>query len=283
MSKEEKENIGDIIIDRKQKIREICKKFDKEDVFELLFPIEEKVYKILEDHAFAPLIGVICDWQIKSQLAYEIPLWFIDKLGSLEPDIVLKKEENGIRNLLESYFIDFKHVKCPPNKWLINTSRYIKNALKYFKDKNTDPIRIFEDTEYSAVEIYFKLRIISGIGIKKASMVVRDFVYRSEGLIKRHPWFDQIKKIRPNFKVTEKEYTIVPVDTHVSRVFRKVFKNILNKRWEHNDIQLLARYIFPEFPAKVDFLFWYVGRKYCKGRKPMCSNCPLMSICDSVV
>ena len=249
--------------------------------------LSKEEQEVLAEYPFAPLIGVICDQQIKWEYACKIPRVFLNKIGSLEPDAILKVGVDGIREILKSYF-DSGYGKFPRRmknkdreKWLKNVSEWIIGALKYFKDKKTDPIKIFTKKEkYTAIEVYFTLRAINGIGTKKASMVVRDFIYCSKGLVKDNPWFNQIRKISPNFEVIDDSYTLVPVDVQVKKVFRRVFRNILNKEWEYDDIQLLARYIFPEFPAKIDSLFHSVGRKYCKDRKPNCSECPLGDICD---
>ncbi len=133
---------------------------------------------------------------------------------------------------------------------------------------------MFENREYSCIELYFMFRNIPGIGEKNASVLVRDFIYRENGLMPRHPWFDQIKEKLPNFKVTDegKEYIPIPIDVHVRKVASRVFKNIgwipWYLYWKYRktdqvdkDIQLIARFIFPEFPARIDTLFWNVGRK----------------------
>jgi len=152
---------------------------------------------------------------------------------------------------------------------------------------------MFNDREYNAIELYFSFRSIPGIGEKNASVLVRDFLYREAGLLERHPWYDQIKQKQPNFKVTDegKECIPIPIDVNVRKVASRVFKNIKwipwHLYWKHKktdqvdkDIQFLARCIFPEFPARIDTLFFNVGRRWCEERKPNCSECPLREVCD---
>ena len=152
---------------------------------------------------------------------------------------------------------------------------------------------MFNDREYNAIELYFSFRSIPGIGEKNASVLVRDFLYREAGLLERHPWYDQIKQKQPNFKVTDegKECIPIPIDVNVRKVASRVFKNIKWIPWYlywkykktyqvDKDIQFLARCIFPEFPARIDTLFWNVGREWCEENDPECNECPLREICD---
>ena len=52
---------------------------------------------------------------------------------------------------------------------------------------------------------------------------------------------------------------------------------------EVQDIQNLARIIYPENPGLVDLLIWKIGREWCVN-PPTCEKdhdvCPLSSICD---
>jgi len=259
----------DKIISKARELRIIVEEFERQTKID--WP--KDIYDVLANHDFAPLIGVICDGQMKVEDAYNIPLWFLKKLRSLEPDVILKE---NIEGLIRSYF-DHKGESKPKN--IPTISKWIREAIKYFKAKNTTPIEIFEDREYLAPEVYFMLRDISGIGPKKANMIVRDFIYMSEGLAGMHPWFDQIKRKRPKFKVAGAELTFVPVDIHVKRVFSRMLGNSLRNLTDY-DIQMFSRLVFPEFPARLDLLLWNVGREYCKRKRPKCSECIIKDICD---
>jgi len=170
--------------------------------------------------------------------------------------------------------------------WIKKTSERIKEAVRQIDN----PVRIFEDREYPASEVYFMLRQISGIGPKKASMIVRDFLYRSMGIAARHPWYDQIVRISPNFKVVGAEQTLVPVDVHVVKIFNRLFgrkwgdwRREQTEHWWDSNIQMFSRVVFPEFPARLDGIMWYVGSNYCRDRNPECSTCLLAKLCDSSV
>jgi hypothetical protein len=255
--------------------------------------LPKEAYDVLANYEFAPLIATICDEGIKGKDAWSMPWWFSKRIGSLEPDDILKED---ISDILKSYF-DSGQGSFPPymseedrQKWLDKISGYIRGALTWFRNRNTTPIKIFENREYEAVEVYFILRGIDGFGPKKASMIVRDFVYMSKGLAERHPWFDQIKDVSPDFKVTGEDKTFVPIDVHVVKVFNRIFgrkwsnwKTEQKEHWWDLDIQMFSKLTFPEFPARLDRLLWYVGVNFCKNdwKWARCSECPINSICDS--
>ena len=239
-------------------------------------------YQVLAEWEFAPLIATICDQEIDAKVACMVPWWLYEKIGSLDPQNLLGR---GVRHLLHDCFSSrYRHFprrmsEKDRREWLDKVSRYIENALKYFIKRNTTPVRIFENREYSATEIYFMVRPISGIGPKKANVIVRDFLYRSCGISKRNPWFDQIVKLYPEFKVVSQEHTLVPTDIHVVKVFNRIFGrrtgNWYKERNEHKwdlDIQMFSRVVFPEFPARIDGLFWYVGSNYCEDKNPKFQN-----------
>jgi endonuclease III len=167
-------------------------------------------------------------------------------------------------------------------------SNAIINTIKFFIKERKSPISMFEDREYSALEVYFMLRRLPGIGPKKANMITRDFIYRSLNISKRHPWFDQIKGMRPNFNVKDERLLDLPIDVHVVKVFNRIFGRKFGK-WSRElpnhilDIVSFSKLVFPELPAKLDEILWQVGREYCSDYNPKCLVCPLKEICETAV
>lgn len=281
----------DNIEKKAEHLRRIVGDFDRKMKDEWWQNFPEDAYRVLNECEFGPLIATLCDEMINTIDAWRIPWWLHEKVGSLDPQSLL---DRGIRDLLDEYFSS-GHGQFPEamdeksrQEWLDRTSKHIENVLKHFLDKNTTPVRMFENREYPATEVYFMLRPLSGIGPKKASMILRDFLYRSYGISKRNPWFDQIVKIYPDFKVISGEHTLVPIDVHVVKVFSRIFGrrsgNWRKEQYEHwwdLDIQMFSRAVFPEFPARIDGLLWYVGSNYCKDKNPECSECIVQRICDS--
>ena len=274
------------IKEKAERLRKLVEDFDQkmQNVWWQNFP--EEAYRVLDEYEFGPLIATICDERVNAADAWKIPWWLLKKIGNLDPENILKE---SVKDLLEEYLTKRSLMDEKSRKdWSSRVSKYIEDALKYFIQRNTTPVRMFGNEEYTPAEVYFMLRPVSGIGPKKANMIARDFLYRSRGIANKHPWFDQIVRIYPNFKVVSGEQTLVPIDVHVVKVFNRIFGrrsgDWLREQREHwwdLDIQMFSRLTFPEFPARIDSLLWYVGSNYCKGKNPSCSECPIRSICDS--
>jgi hypothetical protein len=132
------------------------------------------------------------------------------------------------------------------------------------------------------------LRVIPGIGPKKASMITRDFVYRSLGLVESNAWFDQIKGRNPEFDVTHHHLIITPIDVHVVMVFSRLF-GLKRANWRKlqgnpllvQDVIVFSKLAFPDLPAKLDDFLWNVGRDWCDNDNPLCQECLLRDICDA--
>ncbi len=71
----------------------------------------------------------------------------------------------------------------------------------------------------------------------------------------------------------------IAVDTHVSRVsVRLGFAR--NRRYEEVRRKLMELYN-PKDYYKVHLLLILLGRRYCRARKPLCSQCPVKHLCPS--
>ncbi len=234
------------------------------------------------------LIGAILDQQIKAEHAWAFPRWIYERFGDLNPDIILKIQS---KKLLREYMKD----KWPKRlsqkereKWLNRVNSWLRSALKMFKEMNTDPVNMFENRVYTVQELYFILRQIPGFGPKKTKMIIRDFVYGDLGKMGASSlWYEQIKKVKPNFGIDKNLFALdMPVDIHVKRVFKRfVFGEDYVKRRDEpaivEDILVFSRMAFPDLPAEIDGIFWYVGRTWC-GDNPKCEECPLRKGCGYV-
>lgn len=71
---------------------------------------------------------------------------------------------------------------------------------------------------------------------------------------------------------------VIPVDTHVNRVSKRLGFVTGNADYEkvRRALQLLYS---PEEYLKVHFLLIHHGRKYCKARHPLCLSCPIGNRC----
>lgn len=246
------------------------------------------VSKFLYQNEYAPLIGTICDEQVKAEDAWRFPEWLNSKIGGITPEKIIKLGKKGVRKLLEEYFKD----KWPrgmteesKEKYLNRISGHIVNALKLFMKEGVTPITMFENREYSAAEVYLMLRRLPGIGAKKAKMITKYFQLAGMGILKHYSWFDQIKAKNPEFKVTG--VITPPVDIHVVKVFCRIF-GVNLKDWNRakrssdliQDIEAFSILAFPNAPVVIDEIFWNIGRTYCSEVNPRCSECSLNEICN---
>jgi endonuclease III len=243
----------------------------------------------LAKNEFAPLIGTICDEQINSDDAWDFPEWLHSKIGTFELSKLLDVDYG---KELEEFLKDKWPKGMRENEkqeYIKKTSKAIKDALNFFYKEKKTPVTMFENRPYKALEIYFMLRRIAGIGPKKANMITRDFIYRSLGITNSHAWFDQIKRKLPDFKVEDGNFLDMPIDIHVIKVFNRLFgrKYPSRKGWRSElpnhvqDILAFSKLAFPDLPIKLDQIFWTVGREYCHERNPDCARCLIADICES--
>jgi endonuclease III len=241
----------------------------------------------LAGHEFAPLIATICDETIDADVAWSFPWWLYNKVRSFElPKLLSIDYKEELKEYLREKWSGGREEL---DKYLEKIPKKIVDALKFFEEEGKTPVTIFEDRPYMAVEVYFILRRIPGIGPKKANMITRDFAYSPLGITKSHPWFYQVKKRFPRFEVINANYLEIPIDVHVVKVFKRIFGYTYPMKgdWrkeitpeEVQDIIAFSKLVFPDLPAKLDDIFWNVGRRYCHS-KPKCLDCPIEEICDA--
>jgi len=275
----------DKIKERAENFKRVAEKYPMSQ-----FGIEPKAERFIEENSLAPIIGTICDQEITAEDAWEFPYWLNEKLKlkgkSVSAKSICELSKEELKELLRDYMKNkwpSGMSKSRREKYLNNISRRIIHACKFiFTEYNNEPDNMFKKGIYIVPEIYFLLRVIPGIGPKKATMIARDFA-KGEG-----PWYKgicrRLKGQGINFKVEGKHLSEVPVDIHVVKVFGRVmgeFKNTPKREkfldyWP--DIQNFAKLAFPDFPGKIDEILWSVGREYCHERNPNCKNCPLKDI-----
>ncbi|MEM2197015.1 MAG: hypothetical protein QW290_08040 [Sulfolobales archaeon] len=250
----------------------------------------EVTITFLYQNEYAPLIGTICDEQVKADDAWKFPEWLNGKIGGLTPEKIEKldkSKQRKLRELLEEYF---------KNKWpnwmkeedkrdyLERIPKHILDTMRLLKKEGVTPATMFENREYTAAEVYLMLRRLPGIGPKKAKMIAKHLQLASEDIL-GHPWFTQIKAKNPEFKVTG--IITPPIDVQVVKVFCRIF-GVKRRNWKVvkndpdliQDIEAFSMLAFPDMPATIDEIFWNIGREYCKEEDPRCSECPLNNICD---
>jgi len=72
----------------------------------------------------------------------------------------------------------------------------------------------------------------------------------------------------------------IPVDTHVMRVSKRI--GLAPKSGGYEAVRESLMSVFkPQDYLKVHLLLIKLGRTYCKSRKPLCSECPIRTLCRS--
>ena len=253
-------------------------------------PLNPSQQHFLKQYEFAPLIATICDEMIPAEVAWGFPEWLYNRLGSFELQVLIEVDyEAKLEQYLKEHHERLKKLNENTIKaYLKSVSKKIKDALGYFEKQGKTPVTLFENRKYPAPEVYFMLRVIPGIGPKKASMITRDFVYRSLGLVESNAWFDQIKERNPEFDVTHHHLITMPIDVHVVRVFSRLF-GLKSASWRClqnspvfvQDVIAFSKLAFPDLPVKLDDILWNVGREWCHEDNPLCQECLLRDICDA--
>lgn len=257
------------------------------------FSIDPEAEEFLVENPLAPIVGTICDEQIRAEYAWEFPYWLSKRIipKKFISEAILALGVDGVRALLQEYMGD----KWPPgmnqekrDSYLNNTSKRIADLCEYLEQKyqgNAD--QLFQRGGYSVPEVYFILRTLPGIGPKKASMIARDLV-KGEGT-----WYEglsnRLGQQGIKLGISGEHMSEMPVDIHVVKVFGRVMgefrrtPEMIKIAGYWPDIQNLAKLVVPEFPGRLDELFWTVGRTYCDEHQPNCASCPLQKIpCEYV-
>lgn len=73
---------------------------------------------------------------------------------------------------------------------------------------------------------------------------------------------------------------VIPVDTHVNRVSKRLGLVPQRADYEETRKTLQLLYIPTDYLA-VHLLFILLGKKHCKARKPLCKSCPLNRLCPT--
>lgn len=74
---------------------------------------------------------------------------------------------------------------------------------------------------------------------------------------------------------------VLPIDTHVNRVSKRLGLVPVNKKKYDEIRSRLEGLYIPEDYLAVHMLFIALGRTFCKALKPLCSMCPLAELCPS--
>lgn len=170
-----------------------------------------------------------------------------------------------------------------------NTTRAFDNLSKRFK---IEP-EVLANAETSQIEECLKVGGLYRNKAKAIKQVSKTILEDFQGDLKQIlllPFEDARKTLMQLPGVGPKTADVVllfsahkqtiPVDTHVNRVSKRL--GLVPAKGDYEAVRSALQFLFaPNDYLAVHILLISHGRKYCKARKPLCTHCPISSLCPS--
>ena len=217
------------------------------------FTPDPKADAFVRSDAFAFLVAVICDEQVRFEGAWEAPLRLRERLGHWDIKR-MASEPDALRAAFATSPALHRWVKITPD-------RVVAAAARVINDYKGDAALIWRD-QPPAQELRERLERFDGIGQKKSAMAV-ELLDRQLHVPLRH--------------LTGSD---VAVDVHVRRVF---LRTGLAERDDVAHIVAIARSAHPERPGELDYPAWEIGRTWCRPTAPDCEACPIGAVCPRLI
>jgi len=241
------------ITERKEKIRDDMLEY-KSDVNikeseEFTGDLDKNEFLFSNPTAF--FFGVIFDQQVKAEKAWEAPYELKQRLGHIDVEKIAQMQGEELEKVFREGLC-LHRFPGKTAKWIVNASKKIVEEYDG-KTKN-----IWKDVQRPN-DLFLRLNDFKGIGQKKGSMAQNILINRMD------------------IEVVNKENMDISYDIHIRRVFlRTGLVNQDNKK----DILEIARKLSQDYPGKLDFPAWHIGKNYCRPSQPNCKNCPLEENCE---
>lgn len=199
------------------------------------------------------VLGCVVDVQMKSELAWMIPIRLTERAGSAEFQSLFSLRRTSL----------LKQLNGPPalHRYPASMALRLWSALRRLQvDYAGDASRIWSARPSSATVVYRFLEF-DGIGPKLANMATN--------------------VLARQFKIPFRDYYSIDVsaDVHVRRVLARL--GLVPADPTVEQVVYAARSINPEFPGVIDQPCFEIGRRWCKPTLPACSRCPLYRVCPS--
>ena len=203
--------------------------------------------------AFAFLVAVICDEQVRFETAWAAPLKLKQRLGHWD----IQRIANERDNVLAAF-----SVRPALHRWVSTTAiRVVEAAVRVIERYEGDASRIWND-EPSAAELRDRFESFVGIGQKKSAMAV------------------EILERALRVPLRQLAGSDVAVDVHVRRVF---LRSGLAERDDIRHMVQVARSANPDRPGALDYPAWEIGRVWCRPTNPNCADCPIGLVCPRLI
>ena len=205
----------------------------------------------LRDNPFALLMAASIDRGTRAELVWKTPWLLMQKLGHLDPARFSLMTPAEVEQCLRQL------PKKPrfPNQ----AARTIVSLAELVSRELGGNAEMVWTGRTVALLLGFLQRVY-GVGPGIAAMTVRILI--DEGLFR--PQRAELSQID------------IKPDVQVTRVF---YRSGLSESRDGQECIYTARTLCPEFPGKLDWPAWEIGRKYCHESNPDCSACPLNRIC----
>jgi len=217
------------------------------------FTTNPEANALLRDDPFAFLIAVLFDQGIRAERAWLAPYLLRARLGHLNPAKMVG-DEDGIRSAIETSPKLHRFVG-KMSRWLVEAARIVVT------DYAGDAGAIWSSSPDADV-LQQRLEAFPGIGQKKAAMAV-EILERELGV-----------------SIGHMERSDIAYDVHVRRVF---LRSHLAEWDDRNHMIEVARALHPAQPSALDYPAWFIGKTWCRPRRPDCGNCPIGEVCPKEI
>jgi hypothetical protein len=140
-------------------------------------------------------------------------------------------------------------------RWLDKVSKAIMDTCEMInRYYGNDPVKPFEIAckadggKLTPATVYLVLRHFPRIGPKKATMIAREWAYYGFP-----SWLQERIGVQ---RAQLKHFSEVPLDVHVKKRFSKIFKGTRLTAGNPQDVQNVARVVFPDCPGLLDKVLW---------------------------
>ena len=228
--------------------RELAREIDMSELFPARHP---EAGRLIAEDPYAFAMAVCLDRQTKADIIWTIPYDLREWLGHLDPFRIDELSEAELGEIIRG---------------LKNKPRFYNDAPRTVKElthlvvhaHGGDAARIW--AEKSAAEVKAAFKGIYGVGQQIANLAVLLLEQRS-GI---------------RFSDLDHRQMDIKADTHTRRVLYRMGAALD----EDEDTAIdAARRLHPEFPGELDPPLWIIGRIWCHASRPVCDDCPVVSVC----
>ena len=136
-------------------------------------------------------------------------------------------------------------------------------ALIDIRKKYNGNASIIWNNNPSSAAVVYRFLEFNGSGIKISTMAVNILARQF-----RVPFSD-------NYSID------ISPDVHIIRVMKRM--GFVPKNANNDMVVYKARELNPEFPGIIDFSCWEIGRKWCRPKNPICSECIVENDCSKII